>query len=122
MSILNEYLSYLNEFGMPAMGLMPAKRSTGYNRLSIYAAGTKKITSDKGEDDEDKNKVEEYTSYNPHGSGYGMMLQRWNLSGSAATGANTAVQSSPSSQKQVTKNIVIKLKGVKKRSKKQGGE
>lgn len=110
MSKIDEYLEYLNDFVPFVGGVDTSKHGTYKRATSVYGRGKIKV--------DDEEEVEEYTSYNPNGSGYGMMLQRWNLSGSSAGGTSSPVQSAPSSQKNVKSDIVVKIKKLKKKSKK----
>jgi len=59
------------------------------------------------------NYLYELTTYNPSGSGYGMMLQRWNPPGGGASNPATTI-----SQKFVKKDVEIKIKDDKKGEKK----
>ncbi len=64
----------------------------------------------------------EYTTYNPSGSGYGMMLQRWNIAGSGVVGKNAPNPAGNITQKIVKKDIEIKTKDEKKGGKKKSKE
>jgi hypothetical protein len=115
MKVLDKYLRYL-EFGMPTSGIM-ASPNRGYKQLGIHPSSAIK----RGSEEEDE-EVNEYTSYNPHGDGYGRMMQRWNIAGSGVMGQNTPVQSAPSSQKSVKQDIIIKIKDLEKKAKEKKDE
>jgi len=92
--ILEKYLQYLNEF-MPAAAIMPARQSAGYKQTPGPVNSIKN----------DEEEVEE-TSYNPDGSGYGMMFQRWGYTnGVAAKDIDSSIVNP--SQKSVNKKIKI---------------
>lgn len=55
------------------------------------------------------NYLHEYTSYNPDGSRYGMMMQRWNPAGGGVSNPATSI-----SQKFVKKDVEVKIKDEKK--------
>lgn len=110
MKLLEKYLKAL-EFGMPTRAIM-ASSNRGYKQLGVHPSSAIRKAN---EDEEDE--VKEYTSFNPHGSGYGMILQRWNISGSGAKTPNEPIQSASSSQKSVKPKILIKIKKLKKKAK-----
>lgn len=59
------------------------------------------------------NYLYEYTSYNPDGSRYGMMMQKWSPPEGGALGPSTTI-----SQKFVKKDVEVKIKNEKKGGKK----
>lgn len=107
--IIEEYLQYLEEFGMPSAGIMPARSPAGYKQA--LPPPVRKTPEEKEEEEEE---VEEYTTYNPHGSGYGMMLQRWSFAKGDSNSINTL--GAHPSQKTV-KDIEIDVKTDKKKKK-----
>jgi len=116
--LIDEYLEYLHEFGMPSAGLMPARQPAGYKHVPGPIG---KTPEEKEEEEEEVKKLKikkEYTSYNPHGSGYGMMLQRWSYTKAdpmARGGINTT--SAYPSQKTVKKDVTVTFKTRKKKKK-----
>lgn len=104
---IDKYLKYLDEFGMPAMGIMPARRPAGYKQLGVHPSSAVNVSDEEDED------LEEYTSFSTSGNGYGMMLQRWNLSGSGALGPNEPYVGNPSADRELVNKITSRLKKVK---------
>lgn len=117
MTLLEEYLNYLNEFGMPAAGIMPARQPAGYK----HASGPLQKTPEEKEEEEEEVKRltwKEYTTYNPHGSGYGMMLQRWSYTKADPMAKGIDSSNAYPSQKSVKKDIEVKIKTDKKKGEK----
>lgn len=114
--ILDEYLEFINEFGMPAAGLTPARQSVGYKRPPGPVG---KTPEEREEEEEEVRRLtkKEYTSYNPRGSGYGMMLQRWGWTQANPISKGIDTTNAHPSQKDVKKDIEVKIKTGNKKKK-----
>ncbi|MGD2072027.1 MAG: hypothetical protein PVG65_00855 [Candidatus Thorarchaeota archaeon] len=124
--LLDFYLKKIFESATPISNLAPKRKLENYKKPLPSSVGHYNYEEDDEEYERQhairkfagKGKTtvkKEYTTYNPSGSGYGRLLQRW---GTTSKDTKSPVLPKAISQKLVRKDIKIKVKNDKKGGKK----